>query len=118
MQDKRKLKCGTFIRQFSIDELPQLINVLLGDMSIVGPRPHMVGEDMALEGNLPRYKMRRFVKPGITGLAQVEYIHAHNDIEAAGRLEFDMDYIRSSNFLLDIKIILLTIKRSLRLGGS
>ena len=116
--DTRVTKSGRFLRKCYLDEFPQFWNVLIGEMSVVGPRPEFPELYNSLEKISPNFRDRLIIKPGITGLAQVEYKHAHNDIEAAGRLEFDMDYVRSSNFLLDIKIILLTIKRSLRLGGS
>ena len=116
--DTRVTKSGRFLRKCYLDEFPQFWNVLIGEMSVVGPRPEFPELYNSLEKISPNFRDRLIIKPGITGLAQVEYKHAHNDIEAAGRLEFDMDDIRSSNFLLDIKIILLTIKRSLRLGGS
>lgn len=116
--DTRVTKSGRFLRKCYLDEFPQFWNVLKGEMSVVGPRPEFPELYNSLEKISTNFRDRLIIKPGITGLAQVKYKHAHNDIEAAGRLEFDMDYVRTSNLFLDIKIIFLTIKRAFRLGGS
>lgn len=101
----RLTKIGSFVRKTSLDELPQLINVLKGDMSLIGPRP-------LLFKYLPLYsseQLRRHnVKPGITGLAQV---NGRNSIGWSKKFEFDVFYVDHSSFLLDIKILLLTIKK-------
>lgn len=109
--DSRVTKLGAFMRKTSIDELPQFLNVLLGNMSIVGPRPHMLIHTNQYGNLINQYMVRHFVKPGITGWAQVSgyrgEIQTINDIE--GRIEKDVWYIENWSFTLDLQIILLTI---------
>ena len=94
---------GQFIRKTSMDELPQLINVLKGDMSLIGPRP-LLPEYLALYSE--NQKKRHNVKPGITGWGQV---NGRNSISWAQKFEYDMWYVNHLNFLLDLKIIFLTV---------
>ncbi len=104
--DPRKTKFGSFIRKFSIDELPQFFNVLKGDMSLVGPRPelpHFVDE---FKDEIPLYMVKHQVKPGITGLAQVNGFRGDTSIKK--RIEFDISYIENWSFLLDIEILFKT----------
>lgn len=109
--DKRVTKLGAFMRKTSIDELPQFFNVLFGNMSIVGPRPHMLIHTNQYGDLINQYMVRHFVKPGITGWAQVNgyrgEIQSIHDIE--GRIEKDVWYIENWSFPLDLQIILLTI---------
>ena len=105
-QDKRITKFGKFIRATRLDELPQLINVLRGDMSLVGPRPLMKSDLQTASNDDPEYHYRTNVKPGITGLAQ---IYGRHDIDLKARLRYDLLYIRKCSLWLDIKIIFLTI---------
>lgn len=109
--DSRVTKFGTFIRKTSIDELPQFINVLLGDMSVVGPRPHMLSQTELYSKITKKYMTRHIVKPGITGWAQVMgsrgEIFSDEDMEK--RIEKDIWYIQNWSFFLDIKIIFLTL---------
>jgi Undecaprenyl-phosphate glucose phosphotransferase len=109
--DARVTKFGAFMRKTSIDELPQFINVLLGDMSIVGPRPHMLSQTEMYSKITKKYMTRHIVKPGITGWAQVMgargEIFSHRDMEK--RIEKDIWYIQNWSFFLDIKIIFLTL---------
>lgn len=109
--DERTTRVGRFLRHYSIDELPQFYNVLRGQMSIVGPRPHMLSETRAFSDSIDKYMMRHAVKPGITGWAQVNgFRGGTDDLERIrGRVESDMWYIRNWNFFLDIKIIFLTV---------
>ena len=111
INDKRISWFGNLLRKTNLDEYPQFINVLLGNMSTVGPRPHMIGEDSILENNIPRYKMRRFVKPGVTGWAAINgYRGGTNDINLmVKRTEYDIWYIENWSFFLDLKIIFITI---------
>jgi lipopolysaccharide/colanic/teichoic acid biosynthesis glycosyltransferase len=102
-QDPRLTKIGIFLRKSSLDELPQLFNVLNGDMSLVGPRPLYVAQ-MA-EWN-DEQKKRLLVKPGITGLAQVR---GRGEITIEQKLAYDVEYVKNASFFLDVKIILLTI---------
>ncbi|MDA1472100.1 sugar transferase [Bacteroides fragilis] len=103
--EKRLTKVGKFIRSVSVDELPQLINVLMGDMSLIGPRP-------LLPQYLPLYNKqqarRHNVRPGITGWAQV---NGRNGISWTKKFELDVWYVDHCSFLLDLKIVLLTIKK-------
>lgn len=104
--DPRKTKFGSFIRKFSIDELPQFFNVLKGDMSLVGPRPelpHFVDE---FKDEVPLYMVKHQVKPGITGLAQINGFRGDTSIKK--RIEFDIHYIESWSILMDFEILFKT----------
>jgi putative colanic acid biosynthesis UDP-glucose lipid carrier transferase len=111
LDDPRVTKVGSFIRRTSIDELPQFLNVLIGDMSVVGPRPHMNKQSLRFEKEVNNYIRRNAVKPGITGLAQISgyrgEIKRKSDID--NRVRLDIFYIENWSFFLDIKIILSTI---------
>ena len=102
---------AAFLRRYSIDELPQLINVLIGEMSIVGPRPHALAHDQRYVERLSRYARRHNVKPGITGWAQVWGHRGEitNDHDMHKRLEHDLYYVDNWSLWLDLKIILLTV---------
>lgn len=104
--DPRRTKFGAFIRKFSIDELPQLVNVLKGDMSLVGPRPEIPFYVNNFKDKIPMYMIKHQVKPGITGLAQANGYRGDTSIEK--RIEFDVRYIENWNFFLDIEILLRT----------
>lgn len=110
--DPRVTKLGKILRKTSLDELPQFINVLKGEMSIVGPRPHMVSENESYSDIIKRYSLRHYVKPGITGLAQVKgyrgAIDSDKDMEM--RIRTDIYYVRNWSFLLDLFIIYKTAK--------
>ena len=109
--DVRVTKMGSFIRKTSIDELPQFFNVLKGEMSVVGPRPHLPSLSLEYQKEVDDYLRRHVVKPGITGLAQVSgyrgEIKMKSDIK--NRVRLDIFYIGNWSFLLDIKIVLMTI---------
>jgi len=109
--DERITKVGAFIRKYSLDEIPQLLNVIMGDMSLVGPRPLLV-EYLPLYTN--DQKKRHLVKPGITGWAQV---NGRNTISWEQKFLLDTWYVNNQSFLLDTKIILLTIKRVVKKEG-
>jgi Undecaprenyl-phosphate glucose phosphotransferase len=102
---------GHWLRRTSLDELPQLINVLRGDMSLVGPRPHQIALNAAFMQQIRRYAARHRVKPGITGLAQVYGWRGATDTEdkMAGRVSHDLYYIENWSLLLDLKILALTV---------
>lgn len=108
--DPRVTKVGKFIRKTRIDELPQLINVLKGDMSLIGPRPERKVFIEQLELAIPHYNFRHKVKPGITGLAQVSYPYGASVEDAERKHEYDMFYIKHYSFKLDILIVICTIK--------
>jgi Undecaprenyl-phosphate glucose phosphotransferase len=110
--DDRVTRVGRFIRRTSLDELPQLFNVLNGDMSLVGPRPHAVAHDTYYDDHINDYAMRQNVKPGLTGWAQV---NGHRGLtptieSMARRVEYDLWYIDNRSFWLDVKILFLTVK--------
>ncbi|ALM50753.1 sugar transferase [Flavobacterium psychrophilum] len=109
--DPRVTKVGKFIRKTSIDELPQFLNVLLGDMSVVGPRPHIYSINHRYSVKIKKYGARHTVKPGITGLAQVRGFRGEitSDEDMINRIKYDVFYIENWSILLDIKIILQTI---------
>ena len=109
--EKRITKLGAFIRKYSLDEIPQLLNVIKGDMSLVGPRPLLIEY-------LPLYttsqKQRHVVKPGITGWAQV---NGRNAISWEQKFLLDVYYVKNQSFALDFKIIMLTLKRVIKKEG-
>ncbi|TRZ46018.1 exopolysaccharide biosynthesis polyprenyl glycosylphosphotransferase [Robertkochia solimangrovi] len=109
--DMRVTRIGKFIRKTSIDELPQFYNVLFGQMSVVGPRPHMVLHTNKYSHMVDKYMVRHFVKPGITGLAQVRGYRGEveNDTDIINRVKFDIFYIENWSMALDFKIIIQTI---------
>lgn len=109
--DVRVTRFGAFLRRTSLDELPQFLNVLKGDMSIVGPRPHAIVHNELYRTEIHRYMMRHKVKPGITGWAQINGWRGETDSKEKmiKRIEFDLDYIRHWSLYLDLKIFLLTI---------
>ena len=109
--DRRVTKIGRIIRRTNIDELPQLFNVLMGDMSIVGPRPHATAHNEMFEDRILPFARRHNIKPGITGWAQVNGHRGETDTleKMQRRVEHDLYYIDNWSFLLDLKIILLTL---------
>lgn len=114
--DARVTKVGKFIRKTSIDELPQFFNVLLGDMSVVGPRPHMVSHTEMYALRIDKFMVRHFIKPGITGLAQTNGFRGEVEIDAdiINRVKYDIFYMENWSILLDIKIIFITIYNTLK----
>ena len=115
--DPRITRLGAFLRKTNLDELPQFLNVLKGDMSVIGPRPHMLEEDYAVAEKLRKYRIRRFVRPGISGWAQVNgFRGGTEDMELMQkRVDYDIEYIESWTPWLDIKIIFYTILQMLTL---
>ncbi|MBO3277161.1 undecaprenyl-phosphate glucose phosphotransferase [Pseudomonas schmalbachii] len=109
--DNRITKVGAFIRRTSLDELPQFINVLLGDMSIVGPRPHAVAHNEEYRTQIGSYMLRHKVKPGITGWAQVNGWRGETDTldKMQKRIEHDLHYINNWSLWWDLKIVFLTV---------
>ncbi|WP_321479823.1 undecaprenyl-phosphate glucose phosphotransferase [uncultured Bacteroides sp.] len=116
--DPRKTKFGDFLRKSSIDELPQFINVLIGDMSVVGPRPHMLKHTEEYSGIIDQFMIRHWVKPGITGWAQVTGFRGETKelFQMEGRVKKDIWYIENWTFLLDLLIIYKTIRNAI--GGE
>lgn len=113
VNDGRIFTAGKFLRKSSLDELPQFINVLLGHMSVVGPRPHMILHDLRFSREMSAYKVRGFVKPGITGLAQVNGFRGEirTSADIIQRASFDIRYIESWSIWMDIRIILTTARQ-------
>ena len=109
--DPRITRIGKFIRKTSIDELPQFYNVLLGDMSVVGPRPHMVSHTEMYAKSVDKFMVRHFIKPGITGLAQTNGFRGEVETEKdiINRVKYDIFYLENWSLLLDIKIIFATV---------
>ncbi|MDE5812494.1 MAG: exopolysaccharide biosynthesis polyprenyl glycosylphosphotransferase, partial [Muribaculaceae bacterium] len=109
--DERKTRVGDFLRRTSIDELPQFWNVLMGDMSVVGPRPHMVSFTKQYRQVIGEYMVRLLIKPGITGWAQANGYRGNTDKlwKMEKRVESDIWYIENWSFRLDLKIILMTV---------
>jgi len=105
--DARITKMGAFMRKTSIDELPQFINVLLGNMSVVGPRPHMLQHTQEYSKSVNKYMVRHFVKPGITGLAQIKGYRGEIKIKADinNRVKLDIFYLENWSLILDIIIV-------------
>jgi putative colanic acid biosynthesis UDP-glucose lipid carrier transferase len=114
--DTRVTKIGKFLRKSNIDELPQFFNVLIGDMSVVGPRPHMLKHTVEFKDLEEDYMVRHFVKPGITGLAQINGFRGeikHPDL-LKKRLEKDIAYLENWSMALDSQIIVKTIFVSIK----
>lgn len=114
--DPRVTKVGKIIRKTSIDELPQFINVLKGDMSVVGPRPHMVSHTHMYAEKIDKFMVRHFIKPGITGLAQVSGYRGEveDDNHIINRVKYDIFYLENWSLFLDLKIVYKTIFNALR----
>jgi len=109
---------GRFLRKTRLDELPQFINVLRGEMSLIGPRPerpHFVGQ---LARELPLYRARHSVKPGITGWAQVQYHYANSVEDSRIKLEYDLYYVKHASLFLDVLIALQTLRVMLQFKGT
>ncbi|MBV9961189.1 MAG: exopolysaccharide biosynthesis polyprenyl glycosylphosphotransferase [Parafilimonas sp.] len=114
--DKRITKVGSFLRKTSLDEFPQFLNVFMGDMSIVGPRPHMLHHTQQYSGKVNHYMVRLYLKPGLTGWAQVNgYRGEIKNIELMkNRVEHDIWYMENWSLLFDIKIMFLTLRNILK----
>lgn len=114
--DERVTRVGRIIRKTSMDELPQFINVLKGDMSVVGPRPHMVSHTHMYAERIDKFMVRHFIKPGITGLAQVSGFRGEVESESdiINRVKYDIFYLENWSLFLDIKIVFQTIYNAIR----
>ena len=116
-RDKRITRVGQLLRRFRIDELPQLINVLRGDMSLIGPRPERPEMEEELERNIPHYRMRHWMRPGLSGWAQVCSSYASSVEDSDLKLSYDLYYIKHFNTCLDLIILLRTVKTILKGSG-
>ncbi|VAW88300.1 FIG071646: Sugar transferase [hydrothermal vent metagenome] len=117
-KDSRITKIGHFIRKSRIDELPQLINVLRGEMSFVGPRPERPEFVEQLKKKIPYYNLRHSLKPGITGWAQICYPYGANDEDSMQKLQFDLYYMKNYSIFLDLSVIFQTVSVILWRKGS
>lgn len=114
--DERITRVGRIIRKTSVDELPQFINVLKGEMSVVGPRPHMVSHTHMYAERIDKFMVRHFIKPGITGLAQVSGYRGEveNDSDIINRVKYDIFYLENWSLFLDLKIVFQTIYNAIK----
>ncbi len=116
--DDRITRIGQFLRRTRIDELPQLWNVLVGDMSLIGPRPEQVGLIESIETEIPLFSLRHSIRPGVTGWAQVKHGYADNLATTRTKLSYDLWYVSNASLLLDLSILLLTLKVMITGFGS
>ena len=116
--DNRITNVGHFLRKLRIDELPQLILVLSGEMSLIGPRPERPKIDILLEKVLPNYDLRYSIKPGISGWAQVNYPYGASIEDSKIKLSYDVYYIKNFSILLDFMIFFKTLKLIINGKGS
>jgi exopolysaccharide biosynthesis polyprenyl glycosylphosphotransferase len=110
LQDPRITAVGKFLRRTRLDELPQALNIIWGDMSFIGPRPERPEWVRQYEGLIPLYPLRFSIKPGLTGWAQVNYPYGDSAQDTLEKLQYDLYYIKNMNLLLDIRIMLKTIR--------
>jgi len=114
----RITRVGRWLRRFRLDELPQFLNVLRGDMNLVGPRPHPAANLQLLVANIPYYALRSLLRPGVTGWAQVRYGYANGIEEETEKMRYDLYYIKHLSFWLDLRILFDTVKTVLFGQGS
>jgi lipopolysaccharide/colanic/teichoic acid biosynthesis glycosyltransferase len=115
--DPRITPFGKLMRRLHIDELPQVINIFFGELSIVGPRPEQVDYARQLEQRLPFYAARHLVRPGLTGWAQVKYRYAASEEDAFVKLQYDLHYVRHESLATDLRIIWMTLHHIITAGG-
>lgn len=118
VNDARVTRVGRWIRKLRIDELPQCFNILKGEMSFVGPRPERLFFIEQLKKEIPFYDVRHFVKPGVTGWAQIKYSYGSSVSDAEEKLKYDLYYIKHAGFLVDVAILLATIKTVITFRGQ
>jgi lipopolysaccharide/colanic/teichoic acid biosynthesis glycosyltransferase len=117
-QDPRITRVGKLLRKTRLDELPQLLNVLNGDMSLIGPRPECPEFVLELQQAIPFYRTRLLVKPGLTGWAQVHYTYGNTVEDALVKLQYDFYYMRHWSLSMDLYIIFRTISVILKFKGT
>jgi lipopolysaccharide/colanic/teichoic acid biosynthesis glycosyltransferase len=110
VDDPRITPFGKVLRRTHVDELPQVINILRGDLSLVGPRPEQVHYVAELSEKLPFYRLRHLVRPGLTGWAQVKYPYAASDTDATEKLQYEFYYLRHQSLVFDLKIVTRTLR--------
>ena len=116
--DKRITSIGRILRKYRIDELPQLVNVITGELSLIGPRPERPEIDEKIKNKIRHYQLRNIIKPGLSGWAQVNYSYGASLQDAENKLSYDLFYIRNFNLILDILIAIKTIKLIINASGS
>ncbi|MFH0906922.1 MAG: sugar transferase [bacterium] len=116
-QDHRITRVGRILRKVRLDELPQLLNIFIGQMSFIGPRPERIEFVQQLEKEIPYYQIRHIVKPGLTGWAQVNFRYGASVKDSIEKLQFELYYIKHRSIVLDIGILLKTVKIILKGGG-
>lgn len=116
--DNRVTPVGRWLRRTRLDELPQLLNVLRGEMSLIGPRPERPEFVEQLATRIPFYRARHGVRPGLTGWAQVQYEYGRTLEDARIKLEYDLYYVRHASLLLDLQILFRTVAIALQMKGS
>ena len=116
-KDARITSVGKILRLTRLDEIPQFINILKSEMSVIGPRPERPEFVDQLTEKMPYYSLRHLIKPGLTGWAQINNVYYGTIEENLQKLEYDLFYIKNRNFTLDVSIILRTINTILRLAG-
>jgi len=109
-EDTRVTRLGRGLRRFRLDEIPQFINILQGDMSLVGPRPERPELAAELEKRIPFYSERENIMPGLTGWAQIRYAYGNTVEDAVSKLEYDLYYMKHLSFALDLQIVLSTLQ--------
>jgi len=117
-QDPRITRCGAWLRRLRIDELPQLWAVLRGDLSLIGPRPERPELELELEQAIPHYRVRHWIRPGLSGWAQVNYPYGNSVADSRIKLSYDLYYLRNAGILLDVLILIKTIRLVLRAQGA
>jgi lipopolysaccharide/colanic/teichoic acid biosynthesis glycosyltransferase len=116
--ENRITRVGRWLRKYRLDELPQFINILRGDMNLVGPRPHPVSNFPLFIEHIPYYRLRTSVRPGVTGWAQIRYGYANNLEEEIEKMRYDLYYIKHLSFWFDVRILFDTVKTVLFGRGS
>ncbi|HEX2907477.1 MAG TPA: sugar transferase [Phototrophicaceae bacterium] len=116
--DPRITRVGRFMRKTRLDEGPQVINILRGDMSVIGPRPERPEHVQRLVEKIPFYRTRHIIRPGLTGWAQVRYKYGSTDEDALVKLQYDLYYIRHQSLALDLNIMVRTVGKVIRMGGT
>jgi len=114
IRDERITKVGKFLRQSHLDEIPQMINVISGDISLVGPRPERPEFVAQLEKEIPHYHLRHLIKPGFTGWAQIKFRYGRSIVDSKEKFEYDLYYLKNRNFLFDLGILLKTFQLFLK----
>jgi lipopolysaccharide/colanic/teichoic acid biosynthesis glycosyltransferase len=116
-RDPRITPFGAWLRRTHLDELPQVVNILRGDLSVVGPRPEQPRYVEELTGKIPFYRLRHLVRPGLTGWAQVKYPYGANDLDAFEKLQYEFYYLRHQSLALDVRILGRTVRSVIGRGG-